>query len=399
MVKSDLEVLEEFILNNKELELLEEMINDFNIFTALNITDHELRHSDFLSWLLNPNESHGMGDYFLILFLKKVAYKARSSGIEGPSIFDIENLNLEDAEVLREWKNIDILIRDESQKFLCSIENKIASPESKGQLKRYKETIDMDYPAYNKLFVFLTVEGERPSEEMQQYYIQFSHKEIMDIIEHLIENKKDKVNSEIIVFIKHYKEMMERYIMENSEIQDVCRQIYKNHSRALKLIFKHVGDRRQEIFQNLTDVISDNQNLILDDSTKSYIRFWSKELDFIPKKGEGWTKNIQRILLFEIYNRTDGLTLYLMLGPGDAELRERIHEYVKEKNLININKNRALSKQYFAIYKRKLLKSEEYEQLESDEIKELIIKKIDKFLKKDYEKIASVLKQLEGKLH
>jgi len=72
MVKSDLEVLEEFILNNKELELLEEMINDFNIFTALNITDHELRHSDFLSWLLNPNESHGMGDYFLILFLKKV---------------------------------------------------------------------------------------------------------------------------------------------------------------------------------------------------------------------------------------------------------------------------------------------------------------------------------------
>jgi len=67
--KSDIEFLKDFIHENEELEKLESIIDRFNIFRSLNIIDNEIRHSNFLAWLLDPSETHGLGDYFLNLFL------------------------------------------------------------------------------------------------------------------------------------------------------------------------------------------------------------------------------------------------------------------------------------------------------------------------------------------
>ncbi len=46
---SDLDVLENFILNNPELDKLENMLSLFNVFETLNIVNAELRHSSVLS--------------------------------------------------------------------------------------------------------------------------------------------------------------------------------------------------------------------------------------------------------------------------------------------------------------------------------------------------------------
>ena len=88
--KSEKEILEEFIVNNPELEKLEEIINTFNIFDALNMVNYEIRHSIFLSWLMNPQENHGLKDYFLKSFLKAIALKASTLGIKEVSVFDID---------------------------------------------------------------------------------------------------------------------------------------------------------------------------------------------------------------------------------------------------------------------------------------------------------------------
>jgi len=136
--KLEKEILRDFIVNNPELEKLEEIIDEFNIFTALGIINYEIRHSTFLSWLMNPIENHGLKDYFLKIFLKKVASKASSLKIEGVTVFDIDAWSLDDAEVLKGWKNIDIIIKCEGQKFVCIIENKIYSKEHSNQLQRYK---------------------------------------------------------------------------------------------------------------------------------------------------------------------------------------------------------------------------------------------------------------------
>ncbi len=230
----DIRALTEFIQDNQELEKLETILDDFNVFVALGVVDNEVRHSTFLSWLLNPAESHGLGDYFLSMFLKQVALKATSMGIPSPSVFDIEGWHFDDAEVLREWRNIDVLIRCGNPSLVWAVENKVWSEEHDSQLQRYADTVNQEYPGYEKLFVYLTVEGEHPSDSR---FVPVSHSEVVQIIERLVAAKHDKLGDEVSSFLSHYIEMLRRYIMKDSQVQEICRKIYNRHKRALDLIF------------------------------------------------------------------------------------------------------------------------------------------------------------------
>ena len=67
-----IEALKYFIDDNEDLESLETRLDRFNIFESLGLVRQEIRHSAFLRWLLDPTETHGLGDYWLRQFLKKV---------------------------------------------------------------------------------------------------------------------------------------------------------------------------------------------------------------------------------------------------------------------------------------------------------------------------------------
>ena len=60
-VKTELEALEDFVSKNDELEILESRLSSFNIFEAVGATRRELRHSDFLKYVLDPRIK-GVGD-------------------------------------------------------------------------------------------------------------------------------------------------------------------------------------------------------------------------------------------------------------------------------------------------------------------------------------------------
>src|SRR2546421_1704315 len=64
-LQDDRSALEEFVFDNEELSKLEELLGGFNIFDAVGIADAEIRHSNFLRWLLDPSENHGLGSLFL----------------------------------------------------------------------------------------------------------------------------------------------------------------------------------------------------------------------------------------------------------------------------------------------------------------------------------------------
>lgn len=389
--KSEREILEEFIHENAELERLEKIVDDFNIFTALNLVNNEERHSTFLSWLMKPNESHGLGDYFLNSFLKKISLEASSLGVVGPSIFDIDSWRFNDAEVLRERRNIDIIIRSDSNKFICMVENKIYSKEHDEQLKRYKDIVKREHPDYRKLFVYLTVEGEIPTETE---YIPLSYRDIVVLVESLLSSKKDKLNPEILAFISQYKEMIRRYIMKDSKIQEICRKIYKKHKKAIDLIFEYKPDKQLEIYDCLLDMIEKDNDLILDNCSKAYIRFIPKDLDFIPKKGEGWTKT-KRILLFQINNMQTGVKLHLYIGPGEQNIKEKLHNIAKENPKLFNKLKQKLGKVWSEIYRKKILESSKYDDMEIDEIKETLEKELVKFKKSDLPKIKNEFKKFK----
>ena len=76
---TDQEILERFVTDNKDLGELESQLQEFNMFEALGLVQSEIRHSNFIAWIMDPKETHGMGDYFLKRFLFMVAKTGRQA--------------------------------------------------------------------------------------------------------------------------------------------------------------------------------------------------------------------------------------------------------------------------------------------------------------------------------
>ena len=100
------------LIKDDDFGKLELGLNEPNIFQILRVSKKEIRHSNFLSWLLDPNSNHGLGNIVLRSFLKEL---------------DIEKINLDNVEIRREWKFIDLLIILDD--LVVCIENKIFSDE------------------------------------------------------------------------------------------------------------------------------------------------------------------------------------------------------------------------------------------------------------------------------
>ena len=381
--------LEGFIFNNKELEKLESIEDKFNIFSSLGIINQEVRHSNFLAWLLNPNETHNLADYFTTRFLKLAVYNDSN---ENPdlNLIDIDTLNLSKINVYREWNNIDVLLVDDDQKLVCVIENKIESKEHSNQLTTYRKVIESNYPDYKKIYIYLTVYGIEP--ENEKVYIPISYKEILQLVESLLERKESQMNDEVSLFIRHYNEMVKRYIMEESEVQELCEQLYKKHKKALDLIFKHKPDIYSDIKDILEDIIDANDTLVKDHCSKSYIRFIPKTLDFFPKQGEGWTKS-KRILLFEIKNYDKAVDLVLLIGPGESLIRQSIYDLAKTNTVFN-KTSAKLTKKWASIYKVKLSSISSLDGKSKEEIKEILCSQLNKFLNNDFNLLEENLVKL-----
>lgn len=125
--------IDRFLADNPEFESLSARLSQFNVFRALNIEKVEIRHSNVLAWLLDPDESHGFSNIVLRRLLSNILLMSDKT-IKALSAAKVELLDFSDIEVLREWKNIDILIIDRFNKIILFFENKIYSGESTGQL-------------------------------------------------------------------------------------------------------------------------------------------------------------------------------------------------------------------------------------------------------------------------
>ena len=67
--------LKDFLLDISCLNALDNWKDEVNIFDVLKVTNTEIRHSNILAWLLDPNENHGIGDSFLKEFITKIVQR------------------------------------------------------------------------------------------------------------------------------------------------------------------------------------------------------------------------------------------------------------------------------------------------------------------------------------
>jgi hypothetical protein len=381
MNKEEIKYLESFIVDNRDLERLESLIAQFNVFEAIGAIKQELRHSDFLSFLLNPSNNHGLGDIFLKNTLKQILMGTEESGL---SAIDVDIANMADAEIRREWRNIDILILSPGHRVVCAIENKIGTSEHSKQLQRYRKIVLDSFKNYRPIFVYLTPEGDYPSDDS---WIPYSYTAVANLLENFCRAHQSSMGADIHTLIWHYVTMLRRHIVSDSEIAKLCRKIYNHHKKALDLIYEHKPDLQLELSEFLKSLIKEkNQNeLNLDHSSKSYVRFYLTAWDKYPNqhKGGGWTSS-KRILLFEFQNNLDSLVLKLIIGPGNKNARENLYKIASQNPDAFSGMSKKLYDKFTQIYKKDYLKSKDYEDINWEDLKEKLRKKWEAFLKNDF---------------
>lgn len=230
---TDEQALKQFLLDIECLEELSPWTNKLNIFDVLKITRTEIRHSNMLSWLFDANENHGLGDKFISLFMHALV---SNNQIQSTQIFEYLLSDFYSFSVYREWKNIDLLLVSHKEKIVIAIENKVGSHEHDNQLCRYRNQIIQTFSDYQQLFIYLTPDGESPSDNVNWYI--FTYCDIADILEQICENSNLNVDTNLL--IQNYIAIIRRDIVEDKQLIEICNKIYNKHKQALDLIYDNI---------------------------------------------------------------------------------------------------------------------------------------------------------------
>jgi hypothetical protein len=384
---TDWEALEELVIDNPDLERLETLVDQFNIFEAVGMVHQEIRHSFFLRFLLDPNESHGLGDIFLKRLLQRVLTGAR--GTSSPiSLIDLDVWELEGTTVLREWSGIDILILNTTHKLAVIIENKVYSDEHSEQLKRYWSVIEQNYPAWRILGIFLTRDGSLPSDER---YLPVSYVVVADMIERLINSRASMLGEDVRTLLEHYTQMLRRHLVSGSEIDELCLRLYKRHQRALDLIFERRPDKQKMLQDEVEKVINHTPGFEVDKSTKSSVVFAPTSWD-VPALLTGTNWNTRgRIMVFWFEIKPTGVRLILEIGPGDGETRNRLFRMASSNKPL-FSPGKTLYPQWCRIYNKDVLSKKVVEEADITDIHNNLQKAWGSFRDNDLPKIEQVLR-------
>lgn len=309
------------VMNCPELAQLEAHLARFNIFRVLGADRDELRHSNTLAWLFQPEESHGLGDRFLRKWLMKLLNDAEQnppvpSGWASPVEVDV--LDVEHVEVKREFENIDLLLtihRTKGRPWIVCIENKIESVQHSDQLARYRAIVERRFgDAERRLYVFLTKHGESAT---QADFIESSYEEVVQVLDECLAERRATIGPEPLLLLQHYRQLLAEDFMDESESAKLARRIYLRHRTALDFIFEYKVDPIYEATNALDDALrrsASELNIIVERSDKGWVRFLPTAWDVPANRGgTAWGEN-SRYLLCEVGFWTKNAELHVTIG-------------------------------------------------------------------------------------
>ena len=275
---SPLQAIEHFVVENDDLLALESLIGRFNVFDALGIARAEIRHSNFLAWLLDPAESHGTGDLFLSALLMDLL---KSSPLESRPLspVDLDGVALQGVQMRREWNHIDLLITCDRPRFVIAIENKIDASEGDGQLEKYKKVVAAEFPGATPLCVFLTPDGVEASDGD---WVCYSYADLHRVFSRVRQAHRAAIGDDVLVFVDHYLNLVGTRLMDDKQIDELCQRVYKNHRQALDLIFERVGVGGSSFLPEVEQLLRE------DPKQWHIINRTGKRIDFVPQSWRSW---------------------------------------------------------------------------------------------------------------
>jgi len=387
--QQDLDAITAFVVENRDLERLKALLERFNIFEAIGVVRQELRHSDFLAFLLNSQENHRLDDIFVKRLLQRLLMETEDTSLPVTPM-DLDLWSLEQMEVRREWQRIDILLLDEPNRLAVIIENKIGTSEHSDQLRRYHQIVTEHHPGWRVIGLYMTPGGDTLSYEA---YLPVDYGSICDVLDGIAESRGASASPDLKTLIAHYTEMLRRHIVGDSEIARLCQQIYRKHQRALDLIYEHRPDPQAAIRIMALDLMENTPGLALESRGKQFIRFAIPEWDVpILMAGTGWTSS-GRMLLFEFVNWPNEVRLVLTIGPGPTNTRKRLFEMALANQPLFQDVSGGLKTKYNWVFSSPVLTAESYEDVGDEERERKIRKRWVEILETDLPRIDTVLKK------
>jgi len=343
----ELELIEDLLVGSGAADFreLERITQVFCPFEAVGMVSQEIRHSNFLSYILDENKPHIFGSRVLEELLSLIAERTSDSEI-GFSKLDLHFMDISKATISREWRNIDLLIEvprktsNHDKGLLITVELKIHAAESPDQLKKYKGIIDKEFSdeEWDKVFVFLTLHEDDPSDPNIETWIPVGLPAFIERLEQFL--KSDSFQGESASLLNSYLKMMRRNFMPDIELEKIARKIWSKHRLALDALNEYYPDLRGELMELIYDnkeefaaYLSEETgyHIVTENSDYGYIRFgvadWD-ELEGLTSGDKTWL-DTDRLMALEIQSWGDNkVRISYVIGPGDTEVREAIFDQV-----------------------------------------------------------------------
>ena len=314
--------LENKLLAKKEFLQLSKLLNRFNIFEATDMGRREIKHTKFLCYLLDPNESHGLGDIFIRNFITLVSEKIENF----PRVLD---LDFSFAEIKSEFKvaekvkdSIDCFMEiplrgKENATIFLAIENKIDSKQGSNQLPKYSQSLGIKYPK-DLYKIYLTFHYEEPNTEGWGH-VTYANV-VLPSVTTTLQLIDDTGSINLKAALKDYSELLiedeegdkEKEQLANYLLQDAgIKQYFKDAKNKDKKL--HFGEMYVK-HKKLVDYIC---QLDGDIRTQS-LRFWHQLKD---KVFEVKDENYDQVLIF---NHETSVRSYLRFSVLTENNRQRL---------------------------------------------------------------------------
>lgn len=412
------EELESLFVNNEAVARIETHLNRFNPIRVMKMERMEIRHSAILSWLLNPSESHGLGDIFLKAFLAEALRGHRSNG--PPTALDVARADLRDAIVRTEWQHIDIFVHSERNGWAFVIENKYDSKQHEGQLAKYLESaatgLGQQADDWAIQGIFLTLHGEEPDDPR---YASITYDVVCQFLPKFIGQESHLLTAEVRTFLQHYVDVIAEEIgmsAEHDEMEKLARQLYRDNKKALDFIMEYgAGSDFSIAAERHFGPDSTYPDLIeIDDAKYRFFAMDHRSVSFIPddwyvalgedryswRGCEKWWPEFPIASWIQLWSDAEGksgqLGLYGEVGPlSEYEFRRGLIEAIQSaaeeapKSKIKFQKAAAEEgKKYSKFFKENFLRINDVQDVE--EISQGIRKLLEKF-QPEFDAIGRVL--------
>lgn len=366
------------LFNSKEYQELKLYYGDKSFFDILGIMRNENIHSNFWTWLLSPEQNHGLNEYPIRKFLEMVVltiydcnYIRQQLDLFPDYIIDyiitgnyeVTNVKIEREKVISNNSRIDIFIdltikydidEEKSVNLKIIIENKVYSKEHLDQTIKYynwaKENFINDKSELLFLFLSPISNSELCALEEQQCkckkYIQINYQYLVDYV--LEPCKRQQLNQESSLLIDNYLRCLsfpstnEKDILNGGSVMAI--------SKREKNLLLDFWEANKPLLLAMLNVLKDDdsiddqertnmENMITSISNKS-----SKDFSKYIFKGNKYYKNRLVLAIVSDYAKSKNADYQTLLNAFPKSIQGSYGVFEIESNVKEKSKNRFFTK-------------------------------------------------------